>query len=134
MPQYDYQCPNTGRIITIHQTMNEKHIYIDSDGIEWKRIFNLMQLPIIDGVFNIDPHNSQEFVRKTGMRKGKMNDLFQLSAELSEKRKSKEGFDKIEERSMDRYENSRKNTVHPERKKRQLKEAFAKSKHFEFEP
>lgn len=131
---YDYQNPKTGQIITIYQSMASDHKYIDDDGLEWERKFSIPNA-VIDGVFNIDPNDRQEFVRKTGLRKGKMNDLFQLSAELSEKRKQKDGIDVIKEKSMDNYEKSRvKGTVHPSRKKEKLKEALAKNKHFEFEP
>lgn len=132
MAQYDYQHPD-GRIMTLFQSMQEKHQYIDHEGVEWKRIFESPGA-IIDSIFNIDPKSSQEFVRKTGKRTGKLNDLFQLSAELSEKRAQKEGKDVLKEKSWDKYENSRsKGTVHPGRKKQQLKEVFGKNKHFEIE-
>lgn len=134
MASYDFQNPKTGQIITIYQSMASDHKYIDDNGLEWERKFSVPNA-VIDGVFNIDPNDRQEFVRKTGTRKGKMNDLFQLSAELSEKRAAKEGKDPVKLKNWENYEKSRvKGTYHPDRKKEKLKEAFAQNKHFEFEP
>ncbi len=133
MPEYSYQCPKTLRIISVYQGMNDDHRFFGDDGIEWKRIFDVPGA-VIDSVFNIDPRSPQEFVRKTGLRKGKMDDLFQLSAELSEKRAAKEGKDPVKLKSWDKYESSRsKGVIHPDRKKQQLKEAVGKSKHFTLE-
>ena len=114
--------------------MDKDHKYIDEDGVEWNRIFSKPNA-VIDGVFNIDPNDRNEFVRKTGKVKGRLNDIMQLSAELSEKRVAKEGKDPVKLKNWENYEKSRvKGTLHPDRKKEKLKEAFAKSKHFEFEP
>ncbi len=132
MPHYNFQHPD-GRVISLYQGMNDPHIYIDEDDVEWKRLFDVPNT-VIDSVFNIDPRSPQEFVRKTGLRRGKMNDLFQLSAELSEKRAAKEGKDPVKLKSWDKYESSRsKGVIHPDRKKQQLKEAVGKSKHFTLE-
>lgn len=130
MAQYEFQHPD-GRVIAIHQPMESEHKYVDAEGVEWSRLFSNPSA-IIDSVFSIDPNNSQEFVRKTGQRSGKLNDIMQLSAELSEKRKQKDGIDVFKERSMDRYEQSRvKGTQHPDRKKQKLQEIFGKNKHFD---
>lgn len=130
MPQFDYQHPD-GRIITLYQGMNDIHEYKDGEGVKWERIFTSPNA-VIDSVFNIDPRSPQEFVNITGKKKGNVGDLFQLSAELSEKRAQKDGKDVLKEKSFDKYEKERApGTVHPSRKKQQLKEAIGKSKHFE---
>ena len=122
--QYDYQNPETGQIITLYQGMNDSHVYKDENGIEWTRLFTSPGT-IIDSVFHMDPKSPQEFVEKTGkMRGGKMDELFKLSSELSERRIQKEGRDVVQEKSWSKYESSRaRGTVHPARKKQQLKEA-----------
>ncbi len=124
MPDYDFQHPD-GRIITLHQSVHDKHEYIDDENVEWKRVFYPPQTRV-DSIFNIDPRSPQEFVRKTGQHKGKLNDIFQLSAELSEKRKSKDGVDGVERKSWDNYEKARPKTVHPGRKKQELKGRLSK--------
>lgn len=130
MPQFDYQHPD-GRIITLYQGMNEQHEYKDEDGVKWKRLFSIPN-SVIDSIYSINPYNSKEFVNVTSKKKGSVGDLFQLSAELSEKRKNKDGFDKIENKSFDKYEKDRViGTIHPLRRKKQLKEAIGKSRHFE---
>lgn len=118
MPIYLYKNLGTGEIKEVLQNMDEEHIYIEN-GIMFERVFTTPQT-VIDSIYNINPRSSQEFVRKTGLRKGKLNDLFQLSAELSEKRKSKDGIDYIERKSWDNYEKSRVKTKHPQRLKQEL--------------
>lgn len=105
--------------------MNDEHKFFGDDGEEWNRVFDVPGA-VIDSVFNIDPRSSQEFVRKTGLRKGKLNDLFQLSAELSEKRKSKDGVDGVESKSWENYEKTRPKTKHPSRLKQELKGKISK--------
>lgn len=112
--------------------MNDDHVFIDEEGIKWNRIFSKPNATV-DSIYSIDPNNRQEFVDKTGKKSGKLGDIYQLSAELSEKRTEKEGIDKIKVKSWEKYEQKRYKTVHPDRKKQQLKEAIGKSKHFEIE-
>lgn len=123
---YDYQNPKTRQIITIYQGMNDNHRYIDEDGLEWDRIF-YSPGAIIDSIYNIDPKDSKKFVERTGKHRGKLSDIMQLSAELSERRKDKDGVDVVAEKNMDKYEKARcKGTIHPVRKKQKLKEMIGK--------
>ena len=39
MPLYTYEHPETEEQIDLIQSMNEEHVYIDSKGVEWKRVF-----------------------------------------------------------------------------------------------
>ena len=48
MPIYIFQNPNTKEIKEIIQSMNEEHIYIDSNGLKWDRIFASPQTSIKD--------------------------------------------------------------------------------------
>jgi len=72
-------------------------------------------------------------VKATGERRGKIKDLLQLSAELSEKREKKIGVDPVKLKSWNNYEKKRVKSVHPERRKQQFKEAVGKSKIFDIE-
>lgn len=125
MGQYDFQCPRTGRVITLYQSMGEEHKFVDDEGVEWNRIFYKPNA-IIDSIYNIDPRDKRKFVERTGRHKGKLKDIYQLSAELSERRADRDGFDVIKERCMDNYEQSRPNTRHPLRKQKELKENLGK--------
>src|SRR3990167_3839420 len=127
MPYYEFE-DKIGRTISVFQHMNDNHdFWVDDDGNKWKRVFNEAPHAVIDSVFNIDPNNRQEFVKRKGQKRGKMGDIYQLSAELSEKRKDRDGVDFVKEKNMDDYEKSRcRGTIHPNRKKTQLKEALGK--------
>ena len=39
MPTYAFQHPDTQVVIEVTQSMTEKHIYVDKNGLEWKRIW-----------------------------------------------------------------------------------------------
>jgi hypothetical protein len=40
MPLYTFQHPKTKEVIEITQSMTEKHIYVDSEGVEWSRVWD----------------------------------------------------------------------------------------------
>ena len=40
MPIYEYRNPETGETIEVVQKMNDSHIYIDYDGLEWERVYS----------------------------------------------------------------------------------------------
>ena len=116
MPVYIYSHPKTKATKEIVQTMNEPHVY-NENGIEWNRIFTLPQASI-DA--NIDPFNKQQFIDKTGAKKGTMGDTWDRSAELSEKRAQKrDGVDPVKAKYFKDYAAKRKGKPHP----KQLQEA-----------
>jgi predicted nucleic acid-binding Zn ribbon protein len=39
MPLYTYQHPETKEYIDIIQGMNDTHVYVDQEGVSWRRIF-----------------------------------------------------------------------------------------------
>ena len=39
MPVYIFQNPKTEEVKEIIQSMNEEHVYIDSEGLKWNRLF-----------------------------------------------------------------------------------------------
>ena len=95
MPLYTYENPKTGETIDILQTMSEKHQYIDQEGLEWKRVF---QVPNASVDSQIDPYSKTSFLDATKNKKGTYGDLVDKSAELSEKRaKDHGGKDPVKE-------------------------------------
>ena len=67
--------------------MNDKHEFIDANGLEWERVFT-SPYASIDTKF--DPFSAKQFVDKTKC-KGSVGDLFDRSAEWSALRAEKNG-------------------------------------------
>jgi len=122
MPIYIYKNPNTDESIEILQSMNEDHIYVDNDGLEWKRVFIPTQL---NTEASIDPWSNSDFVEKTRYTKGTYGDMLDRSSELSEKRASENGgIDPVKQKAYDNYAKKRGGTRHP----KELKEKKVNSK------
>lgn len=101
MPLYTYENPKTGETIDVLQSMSEKHQYIDQEGLEWKRVF---QVPNASIDSQIDANNPVAFIDATKNKKGTVGDLFDKSAELSEKRaKDHGGKDPVKEKFYKEY-------------------------------
>ena len=61
MPIYSFINPDTGEEIELVQSMKEPHVYVDENGLEWKRVWSLPNAAI-DA--EIDPFDKQAFSRK----------------------------------------------------------------------
>jgi hypothetical protein len=110
MPTYIYKHPQREEYIEIIQSMNEKHIFFDEEGIEWKRVWTNPQL---NTESSIDPFNSKAFVEKTGNMKGTYGDLQNYSKELSEQRKKIHGgVDPVQQKYFKQYSKERKGAKH----------------------
>jgi hypothetical protein len=85
MPLYTYIHPETEETIDVVQSVHDKHIYIDAKGIEWKRVFTAPEVNT-QGNLKADctPKQFSEFTKN---KKGTLGDMFDRSAELSEKKK-----------------------------------------------
>jgi len=93
------------------QGMNEKHTYIDENGLEWKRVF---QVPNAAVDSQIDANNPVAFIDATKNKKGTYGDLLDKSNELSEKRaKEHGGQDPIKEKFLSDYSKKTKGKKHP---------------------
>lgn len=100
MPEYIYQHPKTKEVKTIIQSMNEDHSYSEG-GIKWNRVWSNPQL---NTKGSVDPFDEKKFVEKTGNMKGTIGDMFDYSAEMSERRASKAGKDPVKEKLFKDYE------------------------------
>ena len=112
MPIYIYQHPKTLKTIEIHQSIKATHEYIDDHGVKWNRIFTT---PELNTGGSPQAHwNEKDFSEYTGKRKGTMGDLWDQSAELSEKRKKiYVGKDPIKEKYKKDWSKKRNNRKLP---------------------
>lgn len=83
MPIYSFQNPETGEVIDVFQSMNEKHEFFNEVGLEYKRVYYSPNMSIDS---QIDAFSSKDFAEKTRNKKGTIGDLLNKSKELSEKR------------------------------------------------
>tara|TARA_Y100001937_G_scaffold128734_1_gene207401 strand:+ start:717 stop:1103 length:387 start_codon:yes stop_codon:yes gene_type:complete len=116
MPVYIYEHPETGEQVEVVQAMNDEHVYVDQDGVKWKRVFVASQL---NTTGNIDPWNKNDFMNKTANDSGNMGDLIDRSRDLSEQRASQNGgVDPVKEKYFKDYAKKRGGKEHPSKKKK----------------
>lgn len=111
MPEYLYQNPLTNEIISIYQSVHDKHEYIDNNNVKWNRVFTAPQLNT-DGKLDENCTESQfsEYVKN---KKGTIGDLWDRSAELSDKRKKVYGDDPVKKQHLKDWKKKRKDKKHP---------------------
>lgn len=120
MPEYIYKHPEKEEYVSIIQGMNEKHIYIDKESVEWQRVLFAPNMNIDE---NIDPFNKNQYIEKTKNMKGSVGDLMDHSRELSEKRAATYGGeDPIKRKYLDDWSQKRGGMTHPEDKKKRTAE------------
>ena len=110
MPLYTYLHPETEELIDVMQGMKDVHVYIDSEGIEWKRVYTPANFSV-DG--NLNPRSSKEFVEKTKNKNYTQGDLQDISREASERRESTMGHDPVKKKWFKDYSDIRKGKKHP---------------------
>ena len=124
MPTYLYFDPeNESDIIEVVQSINENHSQYTKDGKTYLRLYTIPNMAV-DTI--CDPNSASDFVRATN-KKGTIGELMDRSAELSAKRADKEGVDPVKEKFYDNYSKARAGSIHPDVKKRKVKEKAAKS-------
>ncbi len=123
MPLYEFENPITKEKKSIIQGMNDSHIFVDNEGVEWVRIFINPQAS-----FNtkIDPLSSKDFVEKTRGKKGSVGNILDKSKELSEQREKITGRDIIKDKWYDSYAKRRHKKLHPDVVKQKGKEKLSK--------
>lgn len=118
MPVYIYKNPETEEYIEVVQTMLEDHVYFDSDGLEWKRVFTIPNASIDS---QIDPYSSKEFIQKTENKKGTIGDMMDYSKEMSLSRADKNGgIDPVKEKYYKDYSSKRKGAKHIDQMKSEM--------------
>lgn len=110
MPFYIFKNPHTNEVKEVLMSMNDEHKFIDSDGLEWERVFTIPQASIDT---KVDPFNKVKFLEKTS-KAGSIGDLWDRSKELSEKRAEKrDGVDEVKQKFFDKYKKERNGRMHP---------------------
>ena len=110
MPLYLFEHPETGETIEVVQKMSDPHEYTDKNGVKWARVWQTPNA-MIDS--DIDPFNQRQWNEKTAKGKGTVGDLWDRSAELSEKRKKVLGHDPIKDKHFKDYSKKRRGIRHP---------------------
>lgn len=115
MPFYTYKHPETEECRDILQSMKEKHVYVDEEGVEWNRVYFAPNASIDS---NIDPFSQRQFTDSTGAKKGTVGDMLDYSAEMSERRAQKSGgADPVKKKFFDDYAAKRNGQRHIAEKK-----------------
>lgn len=111
MPIYLFEHLKSGKIKEVFQSMNDKHEYVDENGIEWRRVF-LSTNASVDT--NIDPYSASDFSAKTANKRGTLGDLMDRSRELSEKRSNGNmSNDPVAKKYFENYSKKRNGKKHP---------------------
>lgn len=110
MGLYIYHNDKTEETIEVFQKMLDVHVYSGVSGNEegWRRVFTVPQACVDN---NLDPRNREEFARRAA-KYSTIGDLADKSRELSEKRKSKDGYDPVEKKFFEDYSAFRKGAKH----------------------
>ena len=114
MPTYEYIHPDTGETIELVQKMLECHIHIDSDGVEWERVFNAPNAAI--DTTGMNPFSKEDFMRATAKPGMTAGDMMDLSKELSNKRAKSAGCDPVKQKTVTDYE-KKTSKPHPHKNK-----------------
>ena len=122
MGLYLYQHPVTQEIKEVFQNMNDIHVYAE-DGVSWNRVFVSPQTAV-DTQWDIN--SSRNFIEQSAKKKGKIGDLMDKSAELSQKRQEKFGIDPVKEKYYQNYSKVRKGKEHPDVLKKNTQEKISK--------
>lgn len=111
MPIYIYQNPITKEIKEVVQSVHDKHEYVDDKNIKWNRVFTAPQLNT-EGTLdaNCDARKFSDFTKN---KKETIGDMWDRSAELSEKRKKIYGEDFVKKEYVKNWSKKRKNKKHP---------------------
>tara|TARA_B100000287_G_scaffold37892_1_gene34796 strand:- start:436 stop:801 length:366 start_codon:yes stop_codon:yes gene_type:complete len=105
MPEYLFQNPDTGEVISVIQGIEDDHTYSE-DGVLFERVFTVPNASIDS---DVDPFSAQQFTEKTKNMKGTMGEMWDYSKELSEKRKQAYGGeDPIRKKAEKKYSEKRR--------------------------
>tara|TARA_B100001939_G_scaffold324753_1_gene316990 strand:+ start:785 stop:1129 length:345 start_codon:yes stop_codon:yes gene_type:complete len=109
MPEYIYENPDTGEQVSVIQGVNDDHTF-EKDGVKYDRVF-LSPYAKVDSLSSIDPNSSTEFIEKTKSKNMSLGELWDTSAELSNKR-SESGKDSVKQKYFENYSEKRRGLKH----------------------
>jgi hypothetical protein len=108
MPVYLFRHPGTDLVIEELQKMNDPHVYIDDDGVEWERVWTSPNAGIdtkLDG-------SKKSFMKYTADKKGNMGDLWDASRRCSDIREKQRGKDPVKDKYFKNYSERRRGKKH----------------------
>jgi hypothetical protein len=108
MPLYTFEHPETGDTEDLHFGIDDDKVFVDGEGVKWKRIFYAPNISVDAGG---DPFSKKDFLSKTS-KEGTYGDLMDRSREMSEKRKDKLGYDPIRQKHFKEYSDKRGGAKH----------------------
>jgi hypothetical protein len=123
MPLYLYENKETGEVVEVLQSMSEVHEYHGTNGDQkglWRRVF---VNPNLSFDTNVDDTSSKSFVTSSRNKNYTYGELFEKSAEASEKRASKYGKDPIKQKQYADYKKKTNGKMHPQ----EMKERWQKT-------
>ena len=80
--------PETGESREEFQRMEDEHVFVDENGLEWQRQFTPHN---VGKDTDCDPFNSKQFVEKTRGKNLSVGDLWDMSADMAIKREAQAG-------------------------------------------
>ena len=111
-PEYLYEDPETGKVISVIQGINDEHKY-EEDGRQFERVFTSPNASIDT---KIDPFSKSDFLDKTKNKKGSVGDLWDASKEASEERTKRLGSDPVKKEHFKKYSKTRSGMKHEQDK------------------
>jgi hypothetical protein len=111
MPIYQFAHPEHPIVIDVVQSMKEPHVYVDSKGVEWVRIWSVPQASFDT---KIDPYNKKSYMNKDHGKRT-LGELWDESNDFSRKRAEKNGgLDPVKEKYEQEYSKKRRGKRHKE--------------------
>jgi hypothetical protein len=108
MPEYLYENPKSGEVISVIQGINEDHSY-EKDGVKYVRVFTSPNMAVDSDYSSL---TEQQFVDSTKNKKGTLGDLWDVSKEASLKREKVHGKDPVKDKYFKNYSSKRKGAKH----------------------
>jgi len=127
MPIYLYENEETGEVVEVLQGMSELHEYHGANGREkglWRRVYVNPTLSVDTQVDSFDSHN---FANSVSKKNDSYGDLFERSAEASEKRAQRYGKDPVKEKYYSDYNKMTNGKLHPQQQKEKFNKALEKA-------
>ena len=121
MPLYTFTNGKEFRDVFFH--MDDEKKYVDETGFEWKRVFS--RPSILMNSSTLDPFSAEEFSRSTEGKNYTVGDMWDRSAELSEKRERIVGEDPVKKKMYEDYKKRTKKD-HPEVRKQKATQDLKK--------
>ena len=111
MPIYQFINPSTLESVEVVQSMRDDHVYIDKDGLEWERVWEVPNAQIDS---QINPEDKNAYLRKTEYKHLTMGDMMDQGKEMSEIRAEIHGGeDPVQRKYFNDWSKERKGKKHP---------------------